>query len=329
MWIRSAIANLSDQRLSDYLTKDVFNHGGVLIGLAQLAFLIFSSIQCKRQTDNIYKCNGTLYSQTGLGGVVAIYTIIKIISGIAPKHLVEKYIVPLRKIVTLDLNLEEKVQTFGLLISAACCMYLLGSYGADGDFRDDPERDAMVSITFLGGGSLVVTAAWTLFVIRAEMRHEEEHGVQQEAIGDERSTAPLLEASSFWHHLGTVITTFQSATCIAGAVTMDAFYKSLATTNMPFVVIAFIISTLSAPRRRDPKTMWKLRLRLVSWAYISQAAWVAKEVRRDEYFMATAHILRAATWTVSFHWGLKIRAAVGRLPDKGEPRSVAAFFACF
>eukprot|EP00519_Triparma_laevis_P003774 CAMPEP_0182497326 /NCGR_PEP_ID=MMETSP1321-20130603/5827_1 /TAXON_ID=91990 /ORGANISM="Bolidomonas sp., Strain RCC1657" /LENGTH=114 /DNA_ID=CAMNT_0024701169 /DNA_START=185 /DNA_END=526 /DNA_ORIENTATION=+ len=42
---RSHAANLSDDDLSKFLTNDVI-FGGVLVGLGQLAFLMFGSIQC-------------------------------------------------------------------------------------------------------------------------------------------------------------------------------------------------------------------------------------------------------------------------------------------
>ncbi|GMH88692.1 hypothetical protein TrST_g13661 [Triparma strigata] len=124
--VRSCIARQPDQELSDFLTEVVLK-GGVFIGLAQLAFLIFRAIQCKGEVREMERCvawdenhqeyeikcdwrqcNRTLFAQTGLGMMVTIYIGVKIISGLAPKRILDKHIVQTKKIVAMDLNLVEK-----------------------------------------------------------------------------------------------------------------------------------------------------------------------------------------------------------------------------
>ena len=46
----------------------------------------------------------------GFGALMTTYTIIKLVAGIAPKKYVDRHILKLKRIVTLDLSLEEKVQ---------------------------------------------------------------------------------------------------------------------------------------------------------------------------------------------------------------------------
>lgn len=81
--VRSRIASLPEEELSFFITTDVVK-GGVFIGLAQLAFLMFGSIQCDGNSTGYMECRRTLYSQVGLSAMVSLYIIIKLISGAVP-----------------------------------------------------------------------------------------------------------------------------------------------------------------------------------------------------------------------------------------------------
>ncbi|GMI08900.1 hypothetical protein TrVE_jg2098 [Triparma verrucosa] len=137
--VRSGVADLPGAKMSHYLTHVVLK-GGFFVGLAQLSFLIFSSIQCEAEEGRYHRCSRTLYSQTGLGIMVVLYLSIKIVTGLVPDHILDRHIVSVKKVVALDLNLEEKVQAVGLSIAAASAMFMLGNYGAKGDFRSEAER---------------------------------------------------------------------------------------------------------------------------------------------------------------------------------------------
>ena len=84
---------------------------GFLVGLAQMTFLAFSSIQCDGEAEIEGKdwksCTRSLYSQTGLGGMVSTYIVAKLISGIAPKSYLDKHTISLKKIEKMDLNIQE------------------------------------------------------------------------------------------------------------------------------------------------------------------------------------------------------------------------------
>lgn len=82
--VRANIAVLEDKVLADFLSEEVFN-GGVMASLAQLTFLLFSSVQCERSENDWRQCNRTLYSQTGLGKIVSLYIMSKIIFSIFPE----------------------------------------------------------------------------------------------------------------------------------------------------------------------------------------------------------------------------------------------------
>ncbi|GMH78068.1 hypothetical protein TrST_g12709 [Triparma strigata] len=62
--------------------------------------------------------------------------------------------------------------------------------------------------------------------------------------------------------------------------------------------------------------MWKLRLHFANFAVIGEMAWAVYEFREGELVKAILHFVRLAALTVIFHFGLKLRAAVGGLPDE-------------
>ena len=172
MIVRSKVGDLPDKDLSDYIIKHVYKDA-MLIGLAQLAFLIFSSIQCEGNKSNYKDCNRTLYSQSGLGLLVATFTIIQLVGGIFPKHILEKHVVSIKKVVSMNMNAQEKFQAFGFLIVAACVMFLLSAYGSEGDFNNEAEGHFMICMVLLGWGCLFLIAAWNFSVIRQELKREE------------------------------------------------------------------------------------------------------------------------------------------------------------
>ena len=83
MKCRSHIAKLSNEELSAFLTQDVVL-GGIIIGLGQLAFLMFPTIQCDRNADSWRDCKRTLHSQFGLSSMVTLYIVVKLASGVVP-----------------------------------------------------------------------------------------------------------------------------------------------------------------------------------------------------------------------------------------------------
>ena len=161
MRIRSRIAKLSNSDLSRFLTNDVLK-GGILLGLAQLAFLLFASIQCDANAKEAglrwQQCRRTLFSQTGLGGLVAIFGIIKLVSGVVPLHILTKHTVSMEKVVAMNVRLDEAVQFFGLGIATISALFLLGLYGAEGDFQSEDEEYFVISVMFIGMGALIINA---------------------------------------------------------------------------------------------------------------------------------------------------------------------------
>lgn len=125
---RSQLAKLSDANLSKFLSQDIIM-GGVLIGLGQLTFLVFASIQCNASVPKFdwEECRRTLVSQVGLSFMVMLYVIIKLLSGVVSKHILEKHTISAKRFAAMRMNSEEFVQSFGLLISCFCALFPLGN----------------------------------------------------------------------------------------------------------------------------------------------------------------------------------------------------------
>ena len=257
--VRSSIARLSDSDLSSMLSNVILKDG-ILLGLGQLSFLIFSSIQCENAKHEgvayfYLECSRTLYSQTGLGYMVVLFLIIKIVSSIAPKRILDKHIVSFKKVLAVDLNFNEFVQFFGLSVAAGCALFLLGGYGAEGDFHTAAEEHATFAIGALGLVSLGATAFWKLIAIRGEMKRERDQEEEEtdEEKDEEKEGEPaapfLLEASSFWVYLGIFATTFQTCLNISGAVLLDENLSAATNFTLPPVLLCYCGSFLSQPRR--------------------------------------------------------------------------------
>ena len=63
-----------------------------------------------------------------------------LIAGIAPNKYVDKHILKIKKVATLNLNLEGKVQVLGLSIAGSCRLLLIGNYGVKGNFNNHAEE---------------------------------------------------------------------------------------------------------------------------------------------------------------------------------------------
>jgi len=63
--------------------------------------------------------------------------------------------------------------------------------------------------------------------------------------------------------------------------------------------------------------LWKLRIHFVSFCYVSELALIISSIRRFGFnIMVVVHIFLAVSLTLLYHYGLKLREAIARLPDK-------------
>jgi hypothetical protein len=246
--------------------------------------------------------------------MVGLYFLIKVVSSLAPNNLLEKHMVQAKKAITMKMKRGDYVQCGNILISGSSVVFLLGSYGTKGDFYNVGEKSTFVALGAVGFGCLLVTSIWKLVVIKGEMKREAEFGPESES---EESANPLLtEASSFWVVIGVLATSFYSAVNVVGAVTLDDI--SLSRLTPPLVGLFYLVALFCQPRRNSPKDMWRLRLHFMSFAWISEAAIIVFYAREGDSTNATIHVGLATAETLIFHWGFKLRATIGRLPEKGE-----------
>ena len=269
--------------------------------------------------------------------MVIVFLSVRVVGSIAPQRIIKMHTVTIKQIITTKLNVEESVQVrvccfsrffwfwvfilhppqcAGMSIAALSAMYLLGTYGAEGKIYNNFEKNIVLMAWSVGIGSLLIPALWKLVVIRNQMKREAEFGPESES--EESAEPPLTEASSFWVVVGVLATSFYSAICIAGAVTLDDFYESLTRMAMPLVTLFYGVALFCQPRRNSPKDMWRLRLHFMSFAWISEAATVVWTLREGDSTNVAIHVGLATAETLIFHWGLKLRAIIGRLPEEGE-----------
>jgi len=247
--------------------------------------------------------------------MVMLFTIIKLSSGVVPQQILDKHVISPKKVLAMDLNAEEAVQFFGLSVASLCALYPLANYGAEGGFGSEAEEFASFSVPSVGGFCFLLTAVWKMVAIRGEIRREAEE-TGQLRLGESSSDNTVVEASSFWFYTGVLATTCESAICIAVAVTTSESYEMLAVASGPIVGVMYLVSILCQPRRRSPKDMWKLRLYFVSYAFIGLGAFTAYFVRKGRIEKAFVSTFSLSGATVVFYFGLRLRAAVGRLPDE-------------
>ncbi|GMI14762.1 hypothetical protein TrLO_g4328 [Triparma laevis f. longispina] len=319
LWVaektRASFATFSDEKLSVFLTQTVLKRA-LFFGLAQLVFLIFSSIQCDNESETWEQCNRTLYAQTGLGYFVVLGIGIKMVSEIAPKQYLDRHVVSMKKVLAMKLTVGEFVQFNLLLISAGCGMFLLGNYGAKGDFKSEAEQQGALTVATIGSGCLTLVGLWKFFVIRSEMRRDE--GGKGAGDGEEeKEEVPLTEAHSFWFYTGAIGTLLQSGLGVLGNIDIDSdFHQALATLVLPFVALGFCASVFCQPRRCSEGYMRKLKVVFFSFCVFSEIAWGVRESRRGQALEVASHLLRIAAQLFLFSAALKLRATVGKLNDE-------------
>ena len=223
-------------------------------------------------------------------------------------------------------TLSQIVQVLGLTISGGCGLFLLGNYGVEGDFSNNDEEQIFISITSIGAASLFVTAVWKGLVIRGEIKHDEQNAAT--GVGEEQGPTqedaqvqdpPVTELATAFVGLGVLATTVQVGLVIAEITTTSTVstdYKTAASAFLPIAVVLYLISLFAQPRRHDRRSMLFLRAHFISFTWVSEGAYIY-EIRSDSRSTITGiyHLGRALLETLVFHYGLKLRASIGCLPD--------------
>ncbi|GMI10466.1 hypothetical protein TrVE_jg3991 [Triparma verrucosa] len=208
--VRRRIARLSDKDLNDLLTHVVLK-GGVLITMAQLAFLVFSSVQCESEMNyaaggTFKNCNRTLYAQTGIGlasvkselrkelnlSIEQIATLTGIslrrkIQGLltaVPKKVQKETSWEYANIASLNLGGWQRVQAGFMTVTGFCSLYLLTALGTTGD------ENNWVGIA---GAAGLVAAALTTLIGMYTVTSTNERLQQLTAIGGSEKSDTTME----------------------------------------------------------------------------------------------------------------------------------------
>lgn len=160
-----------------------------------------------------------------------------------------------------------------------------------------------------------MTAVWKGLVIRSEVIRDEKAGREPEST---RSLGePLTEISKFWVGLGALVASLFTGLNIALVVDdSNRFFKIASTSTTPVVIVGFVVSILAQPRKHDRRTMNLLWAYFFVFAGISEVVLGARQIFEGNLKWAAIHAGRLAFDLVLFHYGLKARAAIGRLPDE-------------
>ena len=209
-------------------------------------------------------------------------------------------------------------------IAGGCGLFLLGNYGVQGNFSNDDEERYFGAVMILGGASLLVTAVWKGLVIRGEIRRDkenaaadvsEEPGPSQEGAQAQQDS-PVTELATAFVSLGVLATTAETGFVIAEVSTGDAYYATASKAFLPISMVLYVISLFAQPMRQDPRAMIFLWAHFISFAWVSEGAYMFWGIREGDVGYVLLVLSRALLQTLVFHYGLKLRASIGRLPDK-------------
>ena len=250
---------------------------------------------------------------------MALYTTIKLISGVAPKKYIDRHTIKLRKVATLDLNLEEKVQVLGLSFAGGCGLFFLGNYGVEGNFSNNDEEWYFGAVTITGGASLFVTSVWKGLVIRAEIKRNQETGrTGSKVMGTEKkeNSTCITEISSVWISLGVIATTTHTTLCIMWKMIEQVgghYYEPYMQSLLPLNVTLNIICLMAHPRRHSRSYMMLLRFHFTRFCWLSLGSlYFEEEMERKKFIYLGVSV----SLILLFHYGLTLRASIGRLPDE-------------
>lgn len=168
---------LPDDMLSAFMITRVF--GKTLVaGVVQGAFLLLDGIRCTlrvRGDGKLHReCSRTLFGEVGIGCMLTLLLIALLMSGLVPKKHLEKLEIPMKKIVTGELQRREIVRILLVLLTTMCTLFLVGYYGTTGDFKDDTELHIAIGFLVTGLTTLVVLLLWVFWEILSAVRAEEQ-----------------------------------------------------------------------------------------------------------------------------------------------------------
>ena len=201
-------------------------------------------------------------------------------------------------------------------ITATSCLFLLGNYGVAGNFDNDADEWFFIMCTIAGFFSLIIIAVWQAIVIYREIKRDQEQAGVPSCEG-ESDTTIVTGLSSWWIILGVVATTTHVILSFATVLSENNAYEAAMYAILPTVITLFILSLFAQPRRCSRKDI------VLQYIHFGWFNWVSSSILaiRASTFVSGTQIAFtilgiSVVLTGLFFCALKIRAAIGRLPDE-------------
>ncbi|GMI03001.1 hypothetical protein TrLO_g8871 [Triparma laevis f. longispina] len=314
---RRKIASRPDKELANFLATGVLRDG-ILAGLGQILFLGVESSRCYADLDpdeTKDECNRSLKSQTGLGMLVAIFVIIKVSSGAVPPQILSRHLVSPRQILTMDLNMGEAVQFFSFLNAFICVLFLLGFYGAEGDFTSPVEKTLINTVTIVGGALLTFTSIWKGYQIWQDMK------VGVDNLPPAKEYPLVKELHIFWTAMALFSTSFVTimninASIIYTAGSTNANFTFVRNFLLPLAMIPFVAAFLGRPGEEGRKYKCFLILHFLLFGWVNEflLAYHSKLSQPNHVSSETIlHIVVFLCWPFVLYLALMIRSSIADL----------------
>mmetsp|Transcript_21514 Transcript_21514/g.44854 ORF Transcript_21514/g.44854 Transcript_21514/m.44854 type:complete len:972 (-) Transcript_21514:48-2963(-) len=321
MRMRKMIADMPPLELSNFLTHRVLKEG-ILAGLSQILFVMFDIVRC--DTENGWEqCTRTLASGGGLSALIVLFVVSRIAVRIPPRSIMEKHIIPSHRLITMDLSVEERVVVSVLVFAAFCALWLLGNYGAEGEFSSDGETIVTLLIVNLGFGSCAAVLIYKFFAINAQISRSfsfvTSPATSSPLVNSENAIITKGSSLSFW--LAVVITFALQVQHAVLAMTLNEELMTTTSILVPLTWMFTVFAIFSNPRRRDKKYMMMLRFLFLAFALVGELLYGVYSARlywipNGRMYWTFFFLLRFVLECFVFHELLKIRAKIGRLDDE-------------
>ncbi|GMI06977.1 hypothetical protein TrRE_jg5984 [Triparma retinervis] len=316
---RKRISEKSQEDLSYFLTHRVLKEG-ILAGLAQILFIMFDAVRCDFE-NGWENCTRTLASGGGLSALVVIFVGARIVSGIPPPSIMKEHVIPAHRLITMDLSLKEQVLTGTLGVSGICGLFLLGNYGAEGEFSSHGELIMTMVIVNLGFACASAVFFYKFYLINRQL--------VSAAASPSPSPPPPPPAAAVNITKGSPYLFWMTAACVFAlqvqhlmlCFTLDAELMTTTSILVPLTWMFVAMTIFSDPRRRDKRYINMLRALFLCFALISELLFCVYSAR--QYWLAVGRwywvfffLGRFTVECLLFHELLKMRAKIGRLQDE-------------
>ncbi|GMH73871.1 hypothetical protein TL16_g06310 [Triparma laevis f. inornata] len=334
---RRKIASRPDKELANFLATGVLRDG-ILAGLGQILFLGVESSRCYADLDP-----DETKDETGLGMLVAIFVIIKVSSGgeladeselvgarftppnsnththlhvaAVPPQILSRHLVSPRQILTMDLNMGEAVQFFSFLNAFICVLFLLGFYGAEGDFTSPVEKTLINTVTIVGGALLTFTSIWKGYQIWQDMK------VGVDNLPPAKEYPLVKELHIFWTAMALFSTSFVTimninASIIYTAGSTNANFTFVRNFLLPLAMIPFVTAFLGRPGEEGRKYKCFLILHFLLFGWVNEflLAYHSKLSQPNHVSSETIlHIVVFLCWPFVLYLALMIRSSIADL----------------